>query len=100
MKNNSQKFADLSMRKSNCDIRFNNFTTDDPTTTNMMVYQSGHKFNCPPGWHTTVNTYDHYIIHYVLNGNGTYYSPSKTYSVKQGDLFLISLIVNTFKGLD
>ena len=89
MKNNSQKFADLSMRKSNCDIRFNNFTTDDPTTTNMMVYQSGHKFNCPPGWHTTVNTYDHYIIHYVLNGNGTYSSPSNCSSVKQGDLFLI-----------
>ena len=36
-----------------------------------------------------IATYDHYIIHYITNGKGIYYTSSKTYSAYKGDFFLI-----------
>ncbi|MDO5416650.1 MAG: AraC family transcriptional regulator [Lachnospiraceae bacterium] len=83
------KFEDLSTRKDDANSKFNFFTLTPPHNTDMLVYQSGHKNNCIPGWYTKPTTYDHYIIHYVLSGKGTYHAPSKSYSIKKGDLFLI-----------
>lgn len=82
-------YADLSNRETDTNTRFNNFTLNPPSNTNMLVYQSGHKSSCLPGWHTKLSTYDHYIIHYILDGKGIYHSPSKAYPIKKGDLFLI-----------
>ena len=82
-------YENLARRKDSLNTKFNNFTLNPPTTSSMTVYQSGHKSNCEPGWHTRIRTYDHYIIHYVLDGKGTYYAPAGTYPVKKGDLFLI-----------
>lgn len=84
-----QRYENLANRKSRLEIRFNNFTLTPPTTTNMTVYQSGHKSECSPGWHTRMTTYDHYIIHYILSGKGIYYAPEQRIQVEQGDLFLI-----------
>lgn len=83
------KTENLSLRKSDSHIRFNDFSLSQPFNTDMAVFQSGHKSVCPPGWLTKPAIYDHYILHFVLSGKGTYYAPSKTYSVRKGDLFLI-----------
>ena len=82
-------YTDLSARESSTAQKFNNFTLNPPTCTSMLVYQSGHKSRCISGWHTKLAAYDHYIIHYIMSGKGTYYSATKTYPIKQGDLFLI-----------
>ncbi len=83
------KSADLAHRYDNRNQKFNNFTLTPSSNAGMSVYQSGHKSYCEPGFHTTLATYDHYIIHYILNGKGTYHAPSRSYPVKKGDLFLI-----------
>lgn len=85
----SRSFEDLSIRRSRIDIRFNNFTLTPPITTSMSVFQSGHKSECPPGWHTRMTTYDHYILHYIISGKGTYYAPGGKLPVNEGELFLI-----------
>ena len=37
-----------------------------------------------------INTaYNHYSMHYILNGKGTYKTAGKTYHLKQGDLFTL-----------
>lgn len=85
----SIKYADLSVRQDTIDTKLNDFTLIPPTNLHMSVYQSGHKSFAPSGWHTKLNTYDHYIIHYILSGKGVYFAPSGTYPVEQGELFLI-----------
>lgn len=82
-------YTDLSNRENSINTKFNNFTLNPPTHTSMLVYQSGQKVDCEPGWHTKLATYDHYIIHYIMSGQGTYYAPNKTYPIRTGDLFLI-----------
>lgn len=82
-------YEDLSKRKGSIYQTLNDFTASPPTNTSMVVYESGHKVYCEPGWITTLRVYDHYLIHYILSGKGTYYTPYGTYSVSQGDLFLI-----------
>ncbi len=82
-------YENLARRKDSLNTKFNNFTINPPTNPSMTVYQSGHKSNCEPGWHTRIRTYDHYIIHYVLDGSGIYYSPTETFPINKGDLFLI-----------
>ncbi len=82
-------YENLAYRKNSLNTKFNNFTLNPPTNPSITVYQSGHKSNCEPGWHTRIRTYDHYIIHYVLDGEGTYYAPGGTYPVRKGDIFLI-----------
>lgn len=82
-------YEDLSKRKAIAHMKLNDFTTSPPSNTNMVVYESGHKAYCEPGWYTRLRVYDHYLIHYILTGKGTYYSPSGVYPVNKGDLFLI-----------
>ncbi len=89
-KESNIRFEDLSARQDSQHTKFNYFTMTPPHNPDMFVYQSGHKSKCEPGWHTRMTTYDHYIIHYVLSGKGTYYAPSGTYPIKAGDLFLIN----------
>ncbi|MDO4267174.1 MAG: AraC family transcriptional regulator [Eubacteriales bacterium] len=85
----SIKYASLSNRKGDRNTILNDFTLTPPTNTQLVVCQSGHKSFTPSGWHTRLNTYDHYILHYILTGQGTYYAPSGVYPVKAGELFLI-----------
>lgn len=88
-KKKNYKYEDLSKRKAIPHMKLNDFTSSPPTNTNMVVYESGHKAYCEPGWYTFLRVYDHYLIHYILNGKGTYYTPYGTYPVNKGDLFLI-----------
>ena len=88
-KQQSIHYADLASRKGTPNVRLNDFTLFPPNYSQMTVCQSGHKSFCQPGWHTSLNTYDHYILHYILSGSGTYYAPSGTFHVAQGEFFLI-----------
>lgn len=82
-------YEDLSKRMAIPHLKLNDFTTSPPTNTSMVVFESGHKSHCEPGWYTRLRVYDHYLIHYILDGKGTYYTPYGTFPVKKGDLFLI-----------
>lgn len=88
-KRNTYLYENLSTRKAIAHMQLNDFTTSPPTNTNMVVYESGHKAHCEPGWYTFLRVYDHYLIHYILSGKGTYYTPYGTYQIQEGDLFLI-----------
>lgn len=84
-----REYSDLTNRQNSPTTLFRNFTLSAPTHVSMSVYQSGQKIRGEPGWHTKLAVYDHYIFHYILNGQGTYYAPSGTYPVKKNDIFLI-----------
>lgn len=88
-KRTSYLYEDLSKRKPIAHMKLNDFTASPITNTNMIVYESGHKPVCEPGWYTFLRVYDHYLIHYILDGKGTYYTPHGTFPVSKGDLFLI-----------
>ena len=49
--------------------------------TGMQKCESGHS------WGPAVR--DHFLIHYIISGKGTYECAGKSYSVKAGDLFLV-----------
>lgn len=89
-KKHSYEIDDLSSRYTSNAIQFNNFVITAPLVSSTNVCQSGHKKVCLPGWHTRTRIYDHYIIHYVLSGKGTYTAQNKTHSISTGDLFLIN----------
>lgn len=88
---NGYLYEDLSTRKPLLnEMKMNDFSAFfPPTHTAMTLYESGHKYHCMPGHYTYQRIYDHYLLHYILDGKGTYYCPSGTYSITQGDLFLI-----------
>lgn len=88
-KGKTTSYEDLAKRIPIPGLMLNNFTSSPPSNTSMTVYESGHKVYCEPGWYTTLRIYDHYLIHYILSGKGTYMTPSGQYAVKKGDLFLI-----------
>lgn len=56
---------------------------------NIFIYQSGHEI-CLPKHHYGPAIRDHYLIHFVISGKGSYYHNSNIYDLQAGDLFLIS----------
>lgn len=81
---------DLSTRKNDWFIQFNNYTTQDHLSETLFIYQSGWKKYCPPNWLSGPAIYDHYIIHYLIDGAGTYYDGrNNAHKLKKGDAFLI-----------
>ena len=70
-------------------IRRNAYVTEDVSHEPLTVYQSGVKNKNKPGHISGPAMYDHYIIHYITRGSGTYYCRQKEYAVHAGDAFLI-----------
>lgn len=70
-------------------IRRNAYVTEDVSHEPLTVYQSGVKNKNMPGHISGPAMYDHYIIHYITKGKGTYYCRQKEYEVNAGDAFLI-----------
>lgn len=54
----------------------------------LSVYNVGHQF-CTPGYTWGPGVRDHYLIHYVCAGKGTYTVHERTYELEAGDAFLI-----------
>ncbi len=89
MKKTDYKLEDLNQRRNNWYARYNNYTTQRPSNASLTVYQSGEKHYCEPGFVCGPDMYDHYIIHYVTKGRGTYSNGRQTYEIEAGDAFLI-----------
>ena len=53
----------------------------------LAVYNTGLQ-RCEPGYAWGPGVRDHYLIHYVTAGKGTYTVHGKTYTVAEGDMFL------------
>lgn len=56
---------------------------------NIYVHQCGQEI-CIPGHAFGPCVRDHYLIHFIISGKGTYYHHNKSYNLKKNDLFLIS----------
>lgn len=79
----------ISNRRNKWNITYNDYTRDISSSDSLAVYQSGHKKYCPPNFKCGPDMYDHYILHYIIDGTGTYTNGIHSYKVRQGDLFLI-----------
>lgn len=56
--------------------------------TGLAVYNSGHQ-GCTPGYGWGPAMRDHFLIHYVASGKGSYKVNGQTFLLSVGDLFLI-----------
>ena len=75
------------MYKNHCvsSIQYGNLSTIDAK--DMVVYHSGVE-QCKPG-HYWSGVRDHFLIHYILSGKGTFIFNEKTYHLTGGQGFLI-----------
>lgn len=53
----------------------------------IAVYNTGFQ-KCPPGYQWGPGQRDHYLIHYIISGKGTYTVDRQTYEVHAGEAFL------------
>ena len=60
----------------------------DPKHTDLNMYRCGIE-DCAPGYSWGPALRDHYIIHYILDGKGTYTVNNHTYELTKGQGFLI-----------
>lgn len=64
------------------------FYFNNPSHTDLNMYRCGIE-ECSPGYTWGPAVRDHYIIHYILNGCGTYTVNGRKYDLKKFDGFLI-----------
>lgn len=88
-KRNSYHLENISSRKNKWNIEYNDHTSHLTLSNTLSVYQSGHKKYCPPNFKCGPDVYDHYIIHYITSGCGTFTNQAGTYTIRTGDAFLI-----------
>ncbi|MBS5062636.1 MAG: AraC family transcriptional regulator [Hungatella hathewayi] len=84
------RLENISNRKNNWYIEFKDYTKSLSLPNSLSVWQSGHKNSCAPNHISGPATYDHYIIHYITDGRGTYTCNGYTWDIQKGDAFLIS----------
>lgn len=53
----------------------------------LMVYNAGFQ-KCPPGYGWGPGVRDHYLLHYVVSGRGSYEIENRTFVLEAGDAFL------------
>ncbi len=70
-------------------IQYNAYISRDASHEPLVVYQSGVKKQNLPGYMSGPAIYDHYIIHYITSGKGTYYVGNQSIPLEKGDAFLI-----------
>ncbi|NLK68324.1 MAG: AraC family transcriptional regulator [Clostridiaceae bacterium] len=61
---------------------------DQSDQTDLNVYRCGIE-KCKPGYSWGPGLRDHFIVHYILNGEGTFYDGKTTKNLHQGDGFVI-----------
>lgn len=81
--------TDISSRTNLWNVTFNNYVDFITLSHQINVYQSGHKWYSTPGYMSEPAIYDHYIIHYIASGSGTYFIDGEAFDVKKGECFLI-----------
>lgn len=64
------------------------YKVEEKSLTSLAVYNVGYqKCESAYGWGPGLR--DHYLIHYVISGKGTYRQGEKTYHLQEGDLFIV-----------
>ena len=66
----------------------NQYKSTDRQLVSLTVYNVGNE-SCAPGHEWGPGVRDHYLIHYIISGKGTYETGGKSYSLQAGDCFLI-----------
>ncbi len=56
--------------------------------TGLAVYNTGYE-KCSSGYQWGPGVRDHYLVHYVASGHGTLICRGKSYTLQQGDLFIV-----------
>lgn len=87
--NKQLAITDISNRPDQDNVLFKHYTDLFNSSFNLSVYQSGHKMYSTPGFLSRLSIYDHYIIHYITSGQGTYFIDGQVLPVKKGQCFLI-----------
>ncbi len=59
------------------------FKTDRRGELSLLVYNVGFQ-KCPPGYGWGPGVRDHYLLHYVLSGQGTYETGGRTFVLHSG----------------
>lgn len=54
----------------------------------LVVYNAGFQ-KCPPGYGWGPGIRDHYLIHYIVSGRGTYETAGRTFVPEAGETFLV-----------
>lgn len=76
------------------DFSFRLYTANEKTNRSLSVYQCGWE-KCYPNHSFGPAVRDHYLIHYIVDGEGEYITNGKVYKLKKGDGFLITPSVLT-----
>jgi len=75
------------MNGNSCDIAFEYGNWSDYKNHDLIVYHYGYE-KCKAK-HFWTGVRDHYLIHYIISGKGTFIYNDKTYHLEQGQGFLI-----------
>lgn len=75
------------------------FKTDRRGELSLLVYNVGFQ-KCPPGYGWGPGVRDHYLLHYVLSGQGTYETEGRTFVLQSGEAFLARPDVPIFYRAD
>ena len=75
------------------------FTAQSKLSHALTIYYGGHEV-CAPSHSFGPAIRPHYLLHYVLNGNGKYYVNNKCYELKKGEGFLICPGESTYYKAD
>lgn len=73
--------------------------TNNLTTNPLSLYHCGHE-QCKPSHSFGPAIRPHYLFHYILSGQGTYYVNGESYHLKEGNGFLITPGVTTLYVAD
>lgn len=66
----------------------NSYKATERELVSLSVYNVGFQ-NCDPGYQWGPGVRDHYLIHYIISGSGTYQTGGCTYTLSAGDAFLV-----------
>ena len=66
----------------------NSYKVSDKTMVSLSVYNVGYQ-RCDPVYQWGPGVRDHYLIHLVLSGKGTYQVGNRRYPLQAGDVFLV-----------
>ena len=64
------------------------YFAEDKPLSSLSIYNVGSQ-QCNPGYQWGPGVRDHYLLHHVLSGKGTFETRGKKYHLKMGDTFLI-----------
>lgn len=66
----------------------NSYKVQEKEMVSLSVYNVGYQ-RCEPGYQWGPGVRDHYLIHYIVSGQGYYQHGTTRYQLKKGDAFLI-----------